>query len=92
MANDKNPPLIDVTHGSLFQAIFSLAWPSVLQSVLSNCYAFNDFLFVGHINDKDESSSATAALAATVGLQIIMFAFHNCIPSGANTFASQSKG
>jgi len=32
------------------------------------------------------------ALAATVGLQVIMFAFHNCVPSGANTYTAQNRG
>ena len=82
----------DVTRGSLFHGIIALAWPSVIQAVLSNFYAFNDFVFVGHIADKTESAAATAALGATVGLQVILFAFHNCVPSGANTYTSQAKG
>jgi putative MATE family efflux protein len=82
----------DVTRGHLLTSLIQLAWPSVLQAVLSNCYAFNDFMFVGRISDKAESSAATAALAATVGLQVIMFAFHNCVPSGANTFTAQNRG
>ena len=45
--NISNSNLIDVTKGSLLSCIISLAIPSVIQSILSNCYAFNDFLFVG---------------------------------------------
>ncbi len=67
---------IDLTKGSLVYSLFSLAWPSVIQAILSNCYAFNDFIFVGHIPNKDkngentEAYAATTALAATVGLQV----------------------
>lgn len=84
--------LVDVTKGSLVMKIIQLAWPSVIQAILSNAYAFNDFMFVGHMQDREASATATEALGATVGLQVIMYAFHNCVPSGANTYASQSKG
>jgi len=84
--------LLDLTQGSLVWTIVRLAIPSVLQAVLSNCYAFNDFIFVGHIPNVEQSSAATAALSATVGLQVIAFSIHNCIPAGANTYSAQYKG
>ncbi len=62
--------MIDVTSGPLTPSLIRLAVPSVMQAILSNCYSFNDYLFVGHIKDPDESSAATAAMAATVGLQV----------------------
>ena len=83
---------VDVTEGKLLPRVWQLAYPAVFQAILSNCYSFNDFLFVGHIKDKAESAAATAALSATVGLQIVVFALHNIIPSGANSYCSQFKG
>jgi len=83
---------IDITEGILLPKVWQLAYPAVFQAILSNCYSFNDFLFVGHIKDKSESAAATAALSATVGLQIVVFALHNIIPSGSNSYCSQFKG
>ncbi len=82
----------DLSLGQLVRAIVWLAVPSIFQGVLSNCYAFNDFMFVGHMADKEASAAGTAALSATVGLQVIVYAMHNCIPSGCNAFVAQYKG
>lgn len=68
---------VDVTSGSLVHSLISLAWPSVLQAILSNCYAFNDYIFVGHIPDKEASAAATAAMAAT-GIYLFIY-FNLCI-------------
>ena len=65
-----SPDIVDVTKGDLLYSLVVLAWPSVLQAVLSNCYAFNDYMFVGQIKDPAESAAATAALSATIGLQV----------------------
>lgn len=61
---------IDLTTGPLLSNLWALAWPSVIQAILSNCYAFNDYLFVGRIKDREVSAAATAALAASIGLQV----------------------
>ncbi len=82
----------DLSLGQLVKAIIWLAVPSIFQGVLSNCYTFNDFMFVGHMSDKEASAAGTAALSATVGLQVIVYALHNCIPSGCNAFVAQYKG
>ena len=84
--------VVDGTKGPLLGKIWSLAWPSVLQSILSNCYAMNDFLFVGRMEDKTLAATCVAAISSTVGLQIIAFAFHNIIPGGANAYTAQYKG
>ena len=69
---------IDLTNGEILPKLVALAWPSVLQAVLSNCYAFNDFVFAGHIRDPKQASAATAALSATVGLQVWFSLFDVC--------------
>ena len=76
----------------LLRPLIALAVPSVLQAILSNMYGFNDFVFVGHMRDKAQSSIATTALSSIVGVQIIIFAFHNVVPSGSNTYISQHVG
>ena len=63
--------LVDVTKGDLLPSLIQIAWPCIFQAVLSNCYAFNDYLFVAHIPDPQASASGTAALSATIGLQVI---------------------
>ncbi len=83
---------IDSTKGDLFGKIVGLAWPSVIQSILSNCYAMNDFLFVSRLENKELASICTSAISATVGMQIIAFAFHNIIPAGSNAYSAQYKG
>jgi Na+-driven multidrug efflux pump len=50
--------------------LINIAWPAVLQSILANCYAFNDYVFIGHIPDPAVSAAGTAALSASVGLQV----------------------
>lgn len=84
--------IVDVTKGSLTRAILSLAWPSVLQAILSNCYSVSDFLFIGHLPDKEAAAAGTTGIAASVGLTICLFGFHNIIPSGCNAYSSQFKG
>jgi len=78
--------------GPLLRPIVALALPSAVQSILSNAYGFNSFVFVGHMRDRTRSSIATIALSSVVGVQIVIFAFHNVIPSGANTHVSQNAG
>ena len=85
-------PIIDTTDGSLVRKVISLAVPSILQTILSNCYALNDFLFVARIKDEQLASLCTAAISATVGMQFVLFAFHNIIPSGSNAYSSQYAG
>ena len=63
-----------------------------MQAILSNAYSFNDFIFVGHIKNKQESKDATAALSSAVGIQIILYAFHNLLPAGSTTYISQYYG
>jgi len=84
--------VIDATKGALMNKIVKLAVPSIVQSVLSNCYAMNDFLFVGHIADRKLAAACTSAISATVGMQIVCFAFHNIIPSGSNAYSAQYRG
>jgi len=84
--------VIDTTKGALVSKIVNLAIPSIVQSVLSNCYAMNDFLFVGRIADGKLAAECTSAISATVGLQIVCFAFHNIIPSGSNAYSAQYRG
>lgn len=84
--------VIDTTKGNLVSGILALAWPSVIQSILSNCYAMNDYLFIGHMEDKTMASIGTSALSSTVGLTIILFSMHNIIPCGCNAYAAQFRG
>ena len=84
--------VIDTTVGSLVPKVLALAGPSIVQSILSNCYAMNDFLFVSRIADTKLASACTSAISATVGMQIVCFAFHNVIPSGANAYSAQYSG
>jgi hypothetical protein len=84
-------PITD-ENGPLLRPIVALAFPSAVQSILSNAYGFNSFIFVGHMRDRARSSIATIALSSVVGIQIVIFAFHNVIPSGANTHVSQYAG
>jgi len=49
----------DLSKGALLEGVIRLAWPCVLQSILSNCYAMNDYLFVGKMADKEMSAACT---------------------------------
>ena len=86
-----NNPITD-SNVPLLRPIIALALPSAIQSILSNAYGFNSFVFVGHMRDRELSSIATTALSSIVGVNIVIFAFHNIIPSGANTHTSQYVG
>ncbi|KAL3797173.1 hypothetical protein ACHAW5_006035 [Stephanodiscus triporus] len=79
-------------NGPLVRPIVDLALPSAVQSILSNAYGFNAFVFVGRMRNPERSSIATAALSSVVGVQIVIFALHNVLPSGANTHVSQCAG
>jgi len=72
--------------------LLNITIPAILQAILSNCYQFNDFIFAGHIKDKNDAQRATTALSAGIGIQIIAFSLHNLIPSGAQVFIAQYYG
>ncbi|MGM0556428.1 MAG: MATE family efflux transporter [Myxococcota bacterium] len=79
---------IDTTTGGLFGKSIQLAWPAVLQALLANFYAFNDFFFVGQIDDP----AATAALSACFALLVINYTLLNIVPTGSTTLTAQYIG
>lgn len=79
---------IDTTTGSLVQKSLSLAWPAVLQAILINFYAFNDFVFVGLSGDH----AATAALSSCFAILIIQYTLTRLIPTGGTTLIAQFTG
>lgn len=85
MANSRN---VDATRGSLLGKSIHIAWPAVLQALLVNFYAFNDFFFVGLLGDR----AATAALSACFALLVINYTLLRVIPTGATTLISRAFG
>ena len=79
---------LDTTTGSLTRASWRLAWPAVLQAILVNCYAFNDFFFVGRLGDP----AATAALSACFALVIIVNVLVGVFPTGSMALMAQAFG
>jgi putative MATE family efflux protein len=79
---------IDTTKGDLLRASVKIAWPAVLQALLINCYAFNDFFFVGLLSNPH----ATAALSACFALLIACGTLVSVIPVGAMTLIAQHVG
>jgi putative MATE family efflux protein len=79
---------IDTTQGGLPSRTLQLAWPAVLQALLINFYAFNDYFFVGRLQD----AAATAALSACFALLILFNVLLAVIPSGAMTLSAQAFG
>lgn len=79
---------LDTTSGSLTRASWRLAWPAVLQAILVNCYAFNDFFFVGRMGDP----AATAALSACFALVIIFTVLVGIFPTGSMALMAQAFG
>ncbi|RAL25240.1 hypothetical protein DL240_03245 [Lujinxingia litoralis] len=79
---------VDTTEGSLVGRSVQLAWPAVLQALLVNFYAFNDFVFVGLLGD----AAATAALSACFALLILHFTFIKVFPTGATALIAQAFG
>jgi len=84
--------VIDVSVGNLPLALLQLAWPSVLQAVLSNAYSVADFYFVGHLPNKAAAVAATEAIGSSVGISICLYGLHNIIAAGCNAYSSQFKG
>ena len=84
--------VVDVTQGSLPLALLQLAWPSVLQAILSNLYTVADFFFVGHLPDKAAAAAGTEGIAASIGLSICLYGFHNIVASGCTAYSAQFKG
>ncbi len=80
--------MIDTTEGSLFKKSIAIAWPTVIQAVLVNFYAFNDFYFVGKLN----TPAATAALSSCFALIIIQFVWVRIVPGGSTTLIAQYTG
>ncbi len=80
--------MIDTTEGSLIKKSIAIAWPTVLQAILVNFYAFNDFFFVGKLN----KPAATAALSSCLALIIIQFVWVRIVPGGATTLIAQFTG
>ncbi len=79
---------IDTTQGPLLRRSLQLATPAVLQALLVNCYAFNDFFFVGLLGDEH----ATAALSACFALVIVSNTLVGIFPTGAMALMAQSFG
>jgi len=79
---------IDATEGSLVGKSLRIAWPAVLQAILVNFYAFNDFFFVGWLGDEQ----ATAALSACFAIVVINYTALRVISTGATTLVSQHFG
>lgn len=79
---------LDTTEGPLLKRSLQLATPAVLQALLVNCYAFNDFFFVGLLGDEH----ATAALSACFALVIISNTLVGIFPTGAMALMAQSFG
>lgn len=80
--------MVDTTSGPLIRRSIQLAGPAVLQAVLVNFYAFNDFFFVGLTSDE----ASTAALSACFALVIVANTLIGIFPMGAMTLMSQSFG
>ncbi len=79
---------VDATEGSLTGKSLRIAWPAVLQAILVNFYAFNDFFFVGLLGDE----AATAALSACFAIVVINYTLLRVISTGATTLVSQMFG
>lgn len=79
---------LNTTRGPLLDRSLRLAAPAVLQALLVNCYAFNDFFFVGMIGEED----ATAALSACFALVIVLNTLVGIFPTGAMALMAQAFG
>lgn len=79
---------LDTTKGPLLGQSLKLALPAVVQAILINCYAFNDYFFVGLLHD----SNATAALGACFALVLICNTLLGVFPVGAMSLMSQAFG
>ena len=79
---------INTTKGPLLKRSLELALPAVIQALLVNCYAFNDYFFVGLLGNE----SATAALSACFALVIVSNTVVGIFPTGAMALMSQSFG
>lgn len=79
---------IDATEGNLAKKSLQIAWPAVLQAILVNFYAFNDFFFIGWLGDE----AATAALSACFAIIVINYTLLRVISTGATTLVSQYFG
>lgn len=85
MASPRN---IDATEGDLVKKSLRIAWPAVLQAILVNFYAFNDFFFVGLL----DKPSATAALSACFAILVVNYTLLNMIATGSTTLIAQYFG
>ncbi|MBA2663730.1 MAG: MATE family efflux transporter [Bradymonadaceae bacterium] len=79
---------VDTTEGGLVGKSLHLAWPAVLQALLVNFYAFNDYLFVGMLGD----AAATAALSACFAVLIINYCLLAIFPTGAMSLIARTFG
>lgn len=79
---------VDTTRGPLLRRSLELAAPAVLQALLVNFYAFNDFFFIGLTGDE----AATAALSACFALVIVFNTLVGIFPIGAMTLMAQRFG
>lgn len=80
--------MVDTTEGPLLGKSLSLAWPAVLQAILVNFYAFNDYFFVALAGDK----AATAALSSCFAILIVHFTAVRILPTGGTTLIAQHTG
>ena len=79
---------LDTTEGPLLKRSLMLAGPAVLQAILVNFYAFNDYYFIGLTGNQ----AATAALSACFALVIVSNTLIGVVPMGALTLMAQSFG
>lgn len=85
MATPRN---IDATEGDLVKKSLAVAWPAVLQAILVNFYAFNDFFFIGLL----DRPAATAALSACFAILVVNYTLLNMIATGSTTLIAQYFG
>ena len=84
----RGPSAVDTTRGPLWRRSIQLAIPAVIQAVLVNCYAFNDFLFIGLSGDE----AATAALSACFAFVVLANTLVGVVPTGAMSMMAQAFG
>jgi putative MATE family efflux protein len=78
----------DLTRGSIPRHLLRLAGPASASALLHNLYALNDLFFAGQFLGRD----AQAAIASSIFVAILTFAFVTMVSAGALAVVSRLSG
>lgn len=81
-----------ITDGSIWRAVWFLAWPSAINNITGAAYGFINAAFLGHLANQGEATNSLAAAGIAGNSIHLQFAFVMGLSAGTAALVSQSMG